>query len=257
MRIPRFFCGPSDRTGETISLPEAEARHAVRVLRLGPGARITVLDNSGLEHEAIIEEADSEDGRASVRARIVESRQRSTEPAPDFILLQGLPKGDKMDLIVEKATELGVQRIVPFLAERSVSRPDSQAGEKKAERWRRIALEAAKQAGRAVVPEVEAPQSLDTALASLPDGCWLLVPWEGERRRGLAEAVVAHNSEKSGEAGPVAVLIGPEGGLSQAEVGSAAAAGGVTVSLGPRILRTETAGLVALSCLLYATGNLE
>ncbi|MDI6869947.1 MAG: 16S rRNA (uracil(1498)-N(3))-methyltransferase [Bacillota bacterium] len=250
--MPRFFCAPEDRSGDWVTLPAAEARHALKVLRLGRGDRIAVLDGSGTEYEAVIEQAGmAAGGEETLRARIVTARSRATEPSLDLILLQGLPKGDRMDLIVQKATELGVSRIIPVLTERSVARPAVGKGEAKAARWQRVAQEAAKQAGRAVVPRVEPPQSLGAALRSLPAGCALIVPWEGERRRTLAEAV------RRLAGGPVAVLIGPEGGLSEAEQAQAAEAGGLAVTLGPRILRTETAGLVTLTCLLYATGNLE
>ncbi len=254
MRVPRFFSRSADREGDLVRLGGAEARHALKVLRLGPGDRIAVLDGSGREYEAVIERVDGavDGGEAILQARIAATRPRATEPSLNLLLLQGLPKGDKMDLIVQKATELGVSRIVPVVTERSVSRPEAESGWAKAARWRRIAQEAAKQAGRAVVPEVELPQSLGEALRTLPAGCALIVPWEGERRRTLAEAV-----EALAPAGAAAVLIGPEGGLSEAEVAQASAAGGATVTLGPRLLRTETAGLAVLACLLYATGNLE
>jgi 16S rRNA (uracil1498-N3)-methyltransferase len=251
--LPRFFCRPDDRQGDFLLLTGPEARHALTVLRLGPGDRLAVLDGSGLEYEAVIAETGGAGGQGeTLRARIVRAGPRASEPSLDLHLLQGLPKGDKLDLIVQKATELGVRRIVPVVTERSLARPEAGSGGTKAARWRRIAQEAAKQAGRAVVPEIEEPRSVAEALAALPDGCALIVPWEEERRRTLAQA--AARLERNGAA---AVLIGPEGGLSAAEIAQVAAAGGQTVTLGPRLLRTETAGLAVLACLLFATGNLE
>lgn len=259
MRVPRFFCRPEDRSGDLLTLPEDESRHARRVLRLGPGDRIAVLDGTGVEYEAVIEAGSSPAARPANRpgglrltARVLSARSRAAEPSLQVILLQGLPKGDKMDLIVQKATELGVSRIVPLQAVRSISRPEPERGPGKAARWQRIAQEAAKQAGRALAPTVEPPQTLMQALGRLPEACTVIVPWEGEGRRTLAEAAAGLLP-----GGTVAVLIGPEGGLAEEEIEQAEAAGALTVTLGPRILRTETAGFVALACLLYATGNLE
>ncbi|MGE5554422.1 MAG: 16S rRNA (uracil(1498)-N(3))-methyltransferase [Betaproteobacteria bacterium] len=254
MRVPRFLCVPEDREGNLICLRGPEACHARRVLRLGPGDHIAILDGSGTEYQAVIEDrgCGAGSGAEVLWARITAAQTRVTEPSLKLVLLQGLPKGDKMDLIVQKATELGVGRIIPVVAQRSVARPKADKGERKAPRWRRIAWEAAKQSGRALVPAIEPPQSLEEALRSLPAGCRLIVPWEGERRRTLAEAAVGLLPGAT-----VAVLIGPEGGLTEEEVGLVSTVGGVTVTLGPRILRTETAGLVVLACLLYATGNLE
>lgn len=253
MRIPRFFCRPEDRQGEVLTLPGAEARHAVTVLRLAPGARIAVLDGTGLEHEAVVTEAGASGaGEPLLRARVVASRPRATEPSLELILLQGLPKGDKLDLVVQKATELGVSQIIPVLTERGVARPKAERVAGKTARWQRIALEAAKQAGRGVVPDVLTPRPLADALQALPSGCLLIVPWEAEQRRTLAEAAATITAGR-----PVAVAIGPEGGFAGREIALLEEAGAVTVTLGPRTLRTETAGLVALSCLLYATHNLE
>lgn len=253
MRTHRFFSPTPCRVGEVVELPGAEVRHARRALRLGPGDRIVLFDGGGLEYEAVLEEPASPEGaEAPLRARILTSRVRTAEPSLSFILLQGLPKGEKMELIVQKTTELGVSRIIPVVAERSVSRPEPGRGAARAMRWQRIAQEAAKQAGRTVVPAVDAPQGFEAALRSLPAGCLLLVPWEGERRRSLAEAV-----DRLAPGMAVAVVIGPEGGLSEHEIELLEQAGALTATLGPRILRTETAGLTTLACLLFATGNLE
>ncbi|HHW15321.1 MAG TPA: 16S rRNA (uracil(1498)-N(3))-methyltransferase [Firmicutes bacterium] len=259
MRVPRFFCRPEDRSGDRLTLPADESRHARKVLRLGPGDRIAVLDGTGVEYEAVVEAfgpsatpAGKRRGGFCLTARVLATRSRAAEPSLQVILLQGLPKGDKMDLIVQKATELGVSRIVPVQAKRSISRPEPERGPGKAARWQRIAQEAAKQAGRSLAPAVEPPRTLAQALGRLPEGCTVIVPWEGEGRRTLAEAVAALRRDA-----PAALLIGPEGGLAEDEIEQAEAAGALTVTLGPRILRTETAGFVALACLLYATGNLE
>jgi 16S rRNA (uracil1498-N3)-methyltransferase len=160
-----------------------------------------------------------------------------------------------MELVVQKATELGAGRIVPVLTDRCVSRPEPSRAAAKVDRWRKIAQEAAKQAGRAVTPEVAPVTTLANALKELPPGCRLLVPWEEEHRLSLGEAVAG--AAQGATPSVVAVLIGPEGGLDASEVEAARSFGGVAVTLGPRILRTETAGLVALSCVMFATGNLE
>ncbi|MGE5509174.1 MAG: 16S rRNA (uracil(1498)-N(3))-methyltransferase [Chitinophagales bacterium] len=256
MRKPRFFCQPADRCGDHFRLPEGEAHHARSVLRLREGDAVLILDGSGYEHDAVLEAAPP--GEGWLQARVVASRLRPTEPDIDLILLQGLPKSDKMDLVVQKATELGVRRVAPVLTERCVSRPEPGRAAAKVDRWQKIAQEASKQAGRSITPQVAPVAALKEALQALPYGCRLVVPWEEERRRSLREVAAEWLAKaRPDQPSAVAVLIGPEGGLAEGEVEEARRRGGITVTLGPRVLRTETAGLVALACLLFATGNLE
>lgn len=226
-------------TGET-------GHHAARVLRLKAGEEITLADERGAcfrgRVTAVLE--------GEVEAELLEDLP-SLEPPLAVTLLQGLPKGEKMDLIIEKCTELGVKRIVPLLTERVIVRVDEQVAHHKRERWQRVARAAAQQSRRSRIPVVELPQTLRAALAGLPADTLLLVLWEGERSLGLKKVLA-----RASPGQPVALVVGPEGGLSQEEVKLACQAGGIPVGLGPRILRTETAGLACLAILMYELGDL-
>jgi 16S rRNA (uracil1498-N3)-methyltransferase len=215
------------------------------VLRKRTGDEIEICDSAGRTFLAKLR-AESDGVSASLESELGAIRP----PAIDIVLAQGVPKGAKMDFVVEKATELGVARIVPFVSERTQGSGAERAG--KVERWRRVARAAAQQCGRADVPAVDAP--LDwTELCALMGGFdRALVPWELAPRQALREVLPALLAG----ARSVLIAIGPEGGLSHAEVERAVAAGATPVSLGSRILRTETAGLVACSAILYESGDL-
>jgi 16S rRNA (uracil1498-N3)-methyltransferase len=222
--VLRLFV-PDARAGDgRVRITGAELRH-LHTLRLGVGAELLVLDDGGMEHTVVLEQVSA---REAV-ARVLSSARPARESPLDLVLAPALLKGSKMDLVVEKATELGVRRIVPVETRRTVGRGDH------VDRWRRIAVAAAKQSGRTRVPVVDAPR----ALAALLDEAWAgirLVPWEGEssrRLRDLPDAAMA-----------AVVLTGPEGGFADDEVSLATARGFVPVTLGPRILRAETAAIV-------------
>ncbi|MDQ7850593.1 MAG: RsmE family RNA methyltransferase [Armatimonadota bacterium] len=232
----RFLVSPGVLRGEQVVLPPAESRHAATVLRLRPGERVVVFDGRG-------EEADVEltaVGPRAVAGRVV-ARRSGVRPSIAITLVQGVPKGSKMDTIVRMGTEVGVARFVPVLTRRAVARPAAA----RVERWRRIAAAAAKQSGRSTVPRVDAPRPLEELWPELA-GSLILLPWEGERSRSLGEVLRAHAG-----VGAVTICIGPEGGWSETEVHSAASHGAHPVTLGPLILRTETAGLVAAAMVLY------
>lgn len=218
-----------------------EARHYLaEVLRLGPGAEVEVFDGRGGRYAGRLEE-----GLETVAlGRREEARARGAE----LSLLFALAKGEKMDLVVQKATELGAARIVPFAAERSVVRLEGERAEERARRWRKIAGEAARQCGRADVPEVAAPLSLRDALAGLPPGTvsFAFHPG-GAPLRGI----------DVGAAQAVAAVVGPEGGLTDAELAGCRAAGALLASLGPRVLRAETAAIVAVVLLQARFGDLS
>lgn len=243
----RFFLPASNIRGDEAKLTGQDARHVKDVLRLGPGDELYLLDGTGKEYRAIIVTILP----GEVSCKILEECRRDTEPRTLITLVQGLPKGDKMDFVVQKATELGASRIIPTVTERSIPRPDPERATGRVERWRRIAKESAEQSGRAVIPEVSGILPFDAAFSLLPCGTLLILPWEVETSRGLAEALSGAD-----EAREVAVFIGPEGGFSRDEVELARKHGAVTVTLGPRILRTETAGLVVLTIILYERGEL-
>jgi 16S rRNA (uracil1498-N3)-methyltransferase len=228
---------PPDRIDGPRGLLGPEARrYLADVLRLAPGAEIEVFDGRGGRYRAEIEP-----GFEAVR---LGPREAAAAPAAEIALVVALAKGEKMDLVVQKTTELGVARVLPFEAERSVVRLDAAKGDERAERWRRIAAEAARQCGRSDVPEVRAPSSLPAALAALPPGSRLVLFHPGG---GPLEGPPG---------GAVAAVVGPEGGLTDAEVRACEAAGAIRAGLGPRVLRAETAAIVALTLLQARFGDL-
>jgi 16S rRNA (uracil1498-N3)-methyltransferase len=238
--MPRVFV-PSERlVGEQVVLDGEPHRHLAKVLRLQPGDALQVFDGGGTEIEARV---------LAVGPRTIElalGPRRAVALAPVRItLLQAVPKGERMDLIVQKATELGVAAIVPVLAGRSVAKP----GAGRARRWQTIAQEAARQSGRADVPEVSDPLPLADAVAAAPEGTRLVL-WEEEHGQSLRRAL-------DGSAAAVTLLVGPEGGLAVSEVVEARSHGFVPVGLGPRILRVETAAIVALALVQAASGGLD
>ena len=237
---------PSDRIEAQRARIEGDALHYLaRVLRLGVGDELEIFDGRGSTWPARIASLDDE-------AAVLElGEARASAPAPRITLAQGLAKGDKMDLVVQKATELGAARIATLQLERCVVRLDGGKAAERAKRWRRIAEEAARQCGRADVPEVDEPVGLAAFLDSArARGEKVAVLWEEEGSARLGPWVAAHHGE------PMARVVGPEGGLTAAEVESIRAAGGAVVGLGPRILRTETAGFAALAVAMHLAGEL-
>ena len=238
----RFFVDPESLQGDEVVLGGEVHHHLCRVLRLAPGDDLELLDGRGLVARCRIEELAKKVARVRVLAR-----RREQEHLFPVRLIQGLPKGDKMDLILQKGTELGVTAFTPLVAGRSVARLSPGRQEGRLQRWEKIVQEAARQSGRVVLPRVDEPVGLDAALAGDEDLRLLL--WE-EESRPLRLALP--------EDGPrsAAILVGPDGGLAAAEVNAARAAGFVPVSLGQRILRTETAGFAVVAILEYLYGDL-
>ena len=247
----RFYVDtPIAEAGVCISLNAEESAHAARVLRLRPGEEVRLLDGENI-WAAELESVDAKETTA-----VVTSLCPSPEAPARAVLFQGLPKADKLELITQKGTELGMWELWPVEMERSVARADkADKAEKKRERLQRIAMEAAKQSGRAHVPEVLPTTSLAKALDKLEAFDLVLVAWEDEHALSMSKAVLQHVQEH-GAPEKVMIVIGPEGGISQAEWQKLHAAGAVSVTLGPRILRTETAGLCALSVLWTALGEM-
>lgn len=238
----RFFVPAAVEAG-AVRLSEADAYQVTRVLRLAPGDRITVV-NGGQAWTARLELA----GKL-VLARLEGPAPSAPEPMTAVTLAQALVKGDKLETVIQKATELGVAAVLPFVAERSVLRLDGKAG-RRAERWRAVAEEAAEQSGRSSVPAVSDPVPFDEAL---------------QAARGHAAAILCHGGARLSlraalpAARPATLLlaVGPEGGFSPAELEWATRAGLALAHLGPRVLRTETAGPAALAMALYQWGDLE
>ncbi|MFA7466850.1 MAG: 16S rRNA (uracil(1498)-N(3))-methyltransferase [Desulfotomaculaceae bacterium] len=245
--MARFLIDPGDVQGDTVTVTGEEAHHISRVLRLGPGDIITLLDGKGSLYQCRIEEKAS----GTVQCRVLETLPAGGEPPLRLVLLQGIAKGDKMDTIIQKGTELGASVFVPVHCRRSVVRLDVAKGAARRERWQRIAAGAAKQCRRALVPEVYEPVTWGNALNFIPPGAPAFLTWEEESGRSLKQEL--HSRPAPPE---VYIMIGPEGGLESDEVDEARCRGIVPVSLGPRILRTETAGLAVISMVLYQWGDL-
>lgn len=241
--MPRFFVSGQPENG-LLTLHGEDAHHAGRVLRLRPGEAVTLCDGAGTDHDCVVETVEKE----AVVCRVQRSHPAETEPKQHLTLCMALPKGDKMDFIVQKAVELGVHEIVPYLSKNCVSRPDKT--EKKVERWQRIAVEAAKQCGRGFLPKVCAVVTTAQAVERAAQCETALFFYENERETGLRDAL------ESGVGRTVSLMIGPEGGFAPEEVEMAAQAGLRSVSLGTRILRCETAPVAALVAVLYAGGNM-
>ena len=242
----RFYADPSRDADETVYLTPDDARHALTVLRLRSGQHVEIITN-GKRFEAELTCHDNHD----VSARILSSLP-STEPALSVTLFQGLPKADRMDLIVQKSTELGVCRIVPVLMNRCVVRPDPKDAARKLERWKKIAREAGKQSGRCMIPEITEPVSLSrlSDAVSLPETN--IVPWEEASGFGPLSFRNSHPDLSS-----LGILIGPEGGIEKEEIALLQSSGFIPVTLGKRILRTETAGPAAISSFMSLYGEME
>jgi 16S rRNA (uracil1498-N3)-methyltransferase len=226
---PRFFCPPPLAVGAEITLPVGAAHHVLRVLRLKVGAAVTLFDGAGGEYGGEL-------ARTSPRAvavRVLEHRDIERESPLAVTLVQGLAAADRMDYAVQKAAELGVTAIVPVVATRSVVRLDEARASRRAARWRQIVISACEQSGRNRLPEVHPPSAL---------GTWLRTPSAAQLRLLLARDAVDGLGDLDRPLGTVELLVGPEGGLTLEESAAARAAGFRPVRLGPRILRTESAG---------------
>jgi len=231
---------------EEMSITGVDAKHIGKVLRMQPGDKLQIVSDDGVSALAEVT-AISE---TTVTVRCLEVLAESHEPAVKITLAQGLAKGEKMDFIIQKAVELGAHSIVPVAMEHSVVRLDGAKADKKVERWQKIAEAAAKQSKRDIIPQVQAVQSVSQMLAN--NNCKTkIIAYECEDRMSLKAAL-----REAGQLDDLLLIIGPEGGISEGELSKAREAGAVPVSLGRRILRAETAGLVAMSAIFYETGDL-
>lgn len=236
---------------------QEEVHHALRVLRLSEGDRIELTDADGVEFIAEIKTALLNQTADSVMEVLcLEKIDIRRESPAEVTLFQGLPKHDKLEFIIQKAVELGAVKIVPVECERSVARiRDAKDAAKKTERWNRIAHEAAKQSKRAVEPEVSEPVKLKGIRELISQNGLNLLAYEGAALKPLmAHLEEARRNDDLPQ--PVAIMIGPEGGLTEKEVHELSEMGFTTIGLGPRILRTETAGLALLSIIQYVLGDM-
>lgn len=231
---------------EEMTIKDVDARHISKVLRMQPGDKIQIVSDDGVTAIAEIVAIESD----SVAVRCLEKLAESHEPSVKITLAQGLAKGEKMDFIIQKAVEMGVSSIVPVAMEHSVVRLEGVKAGKKVERWQKIAEAAAKQSKRDIIPQVQQVQTVKEMLANNPLQ-HKIIAYECEDRLGLKTAL-----QNCGELDELLLIIGPEGGISEAELQLARENNAVPVSLGRRILRAETAGVVALAAILYETGDL-
>ena len=238
----RFFVAPEDLEREKVSLTGENAQHA-KVLRLKPGEMVLLCDGEGREAVCKVESTDG------WLLRALERRESRSEAAVKVSVYMALPKADKLEHVIQKATELGAYEIITFPSARCVSRPDEKSLKKKLERWEKIAASAAEQSGRGRIPKVLVLGSFSEALSRAAQADKALMFYEHE------EALTLKMALSSGGYTTVSLLTGPEGGLEEAEVAQAREAGLQVCTLGRRILRCETAPLCALSAVMYDAGE--
>ena len=251
MRLTRVYVEAPVATGKRLVVEGSAANHITRVLRLRSGDLLTVFDGSGGEFGARIEEFRKD----SVVVTVEEHRLLDRESPLPLTLAQGISRGERMDWIIQKATELGTSRIVPLFTKRSMVRLDERQAERKLQHWRAIAIAACEQCGRNKIPELAAPVDFFDVLPAEDSGAMrlLLSPTGNLRIEDLAE--VGQDLAPGVRKG-ITVLIGPEGGLEEVEQEAALAAGFKAVQLGPRVLRTETAAIAALTIIQRYFGDL-
>ncbi len=240
--MSRFFVAPFD--GDTAVISGQDAHHIARVLRMQVGDPLTLCDAHGTDYACEILSVD--DGEVSLR--VCDRTPSATEPTTSVTLYQGLPKSEKMEWIIQKCVEIGITRIVPVAMSRCVVKLNGADGEKKRARWQKIAAGAAEQSGRGIIPEVAAPISFDTMLSALKDE-YTVTFYEGG---GVSLSTLVGEDTRQ-----VSIVIGPEGGFSLEEIEKLRENGAHIATLGKRILRCETAPMVALSVIMQLTGNMN
>jgi 16S rRNA (uracil1498-N3)-methyltransferase len=245
MRVNRAYVEGPLSVGMRLALPEGAAAHLVRVLRFGVGDTCVLFNGEGRDYDARIVSAD----KRGAEVEIVAMRDVTNESPLRIVLVQGIARGEKMDWILQKATELGVTAFVPVSSERSEVKLDADRAGKRLAHWHSVVVSACEQSWRACVPEVAAPQSLVAALSALP-GDSLRLMLDPDARDSI-------NSLQAPGDNPLVIAIGPEGGWSPRDRASLAEAGFIGLRLGPRILRTETAGIAAIAVLQSRFGDLS
>lgn len=241
----QFFVEQNQISDKTVTIEGQDVNHIKNVLRIKPGEEFNVVtENSELEYRCSIREF----GDDTITCDILFIKENNTELDAEIWLLQGLPKADKMELIIQKAVELGASKIVPVSMERSVVKLDDKRADKKTVRWNAISEAAAKQSKRRIIPEVFEPVSFKTAMDLTKEFDVKILPYEMADMKAMNLTRDSIGAVKPGQ--KIAILIGPEGGFSEREYNEAKCSGWNEMTLGHRILRTETAGFVVLSWLL-------
>lgn len=250
MRQIRLYVPQALQPGQLVELPAEVVRHVRQVLRLRDGAEVMLFDGLGGEYAAQLQDA----GRAGVLARIGEHRAIERESPLAITLLQGIARGERMDFVIQKATELGVQRIVPVMTARCVVQLGAERADRRREHWLAVAASACEQCGRNRLPLISEPLTLAAACDAAADSLRCLL--DPEAGSTLREALDARTNDGH-PVRSVTLLVGPEGGLEQGEQQVALRAGFNTVRFGPRILRTETAALATIAALQCLAGDLS
>jgi 16S rRNA (uracil1498-N3)-methyltransferase len=246
----RFFINNNAEVGQTVLIDGNDYNHLKNSLRLNIGDRVILSDAEGFEMEAEIKKFNDQ----SVKLEIINRKKSTVEPNLKVYLAQALPKKSKMDFIVEKATEIGFKALIPLESKRTIVKYNDKKKEKKQKRWQRVAEAAAKQSGRAVIPDIFDFYSIKSLKNLANKFDFTLVLWEDEKKYSIKKFFKENIVSDSAS---ILMIVGPEGGLSAEEVEQLKKElDAVIISLGPRILRTETAGITALSCLLYEKGEL-
>lgn len=247
--MSKFFVSPEDVRGDDIYIYDKEdVNHIIKVLRLSENDIIMVCDGVGQDYRVSIEQI----SKTGIKTKLLGSEVSASEPPVRVTLFQGVPKGGKMEYIIQKTTELGIYQIVPVTTNRTVVKLDrKKSQDNKLQRWQRVAYEAAKQSNRGRIPEVCEPITFEQAVQQMAKMDMKLIPYEKEQCNQLREVLKSRLDAKN-----IGIFIGPEGGFSDEELQLAKASGLSSVSLGPRILRTETAGMATLAIVMYEMGGI-
>ena len=245
----RFFINPERIAGDVVEFPPDLSRQMDRVLRMSAGDPVIALDNTGYEYAVTLSSVDSE----VTLGRITDRSLGSGEPRFHLTLYQAAMKSDRFEWVLQKGTELGVGRFVPMITLRTMHRDASPSATRRA-RWMRIIREAAEQSERSVLPELGEPDSLDEALDHAPRP--MILAWEQETERSIRSAFDGHRESWTNERN-LSAFVGPVGGFDPAEIELACSRGAVTVSLGRRVLRAETAAIVLVTAIMHELGEME
>lgn len=244
--MPKFFVPQENILESCVYIRGEDANHIARVLRAREGEQFTVCDGQGFDYSCEIEGISA----SEIKLSIISKKPCDVEPNIKITLFMALPKSDKMEYVIQKAVELGVYEIVPFSSSRCVVKLDSSSARKKTERWQKIAHSAAKQSGRGIIPTVHSPITFAEMAERAKDFDLSLMCYECEEENSLKKVLMQHKFEN------VCVVVGPEGGFDLTEVEKATQKGFISVSLGKRILRCETAPGCVICAILYHTDNM-
>lgn len=243
--MPKFFVDKNQIDGDIIKIVGEDSHHISRSLRMAVGEKIIVTDTDAMEYDCSLEVF----GDGYVLARVEDKYPSASEPKIKIHLYQALPKGEKLDFIIQKSVECGVYDITPFESERCIAKVKGDSEDRKTDRRNKIALEAAKQCGRGIIPKVNPTITFNAMIQSALNSDAVLFCYEGTGTKPLG--VVLKDLQETKELNDLSIIIGSEGGFSSAEANSMKDSGALMIGLGKRILRAETAAIMSLSCLVY------